>query len=308
MKCCYRQSQDTIFDILNSDKIPEPLSRKGTKSSIIFSSKICALAVEFMLPIVIQDHLGNKLELTTPPQRIISLVPSQTELLFDLGLENRVMGITKFCVHPPHWLKSKAIVGGTKNFHYNVIDNIQPDLIIGNKEENYFEGISALQMKYPVWMSDITTLDDALSMIDSISGMTCTESKGVEIVDRIRTAFSELKAQTPAKVLYLMWRNPWMGAAGKTFIHDMIERIGWINVLQDGDRYPELSAVMFKDLDPDLILLSSEPYPFSEKHLAEIRKLAPRAQIKLVDGEMFSWYGSRLALAPAYFRSIGHQS
>ncbi len=250
------------------------------------------------------DQMGNKMELSNTPQRIISLVPSQTELLYDLGLEDRVVGITKFCIHPEHWRKTKTIVGGTKNFQVDVINQLRPDLIIGNKEENYFEGISALQQHTPVWMSDVTEFEDAIRMIQSISIITDCEMKGKEIVKRIQKAFEVLKPLKGIKTLYLMWRNPWMGAANKTFIHSMMEKIGLVNVLDQYQRYPELSLEIMKDLNPEVVLLSTEPYPFSERHVSEILEILPKSFVRTVDGEMFSWYGSRLALAPMYFNLL----
>ena len=114
------------------------------------------------------DQLGRLVEFNFPPQRIISLVPSQSELLFDLSLAHRVVGITKFCVHPNEWFAIKTKVGGTKKFNFDNIDSLQPDLIIGNKEENYEEGIIELASKYPVWLSDITSWNSALKMISDV--------------------------------------------------------------------------------------------------------------------------------------------
>lgn len=254
---------------------------------------------------VCKDQMGNSLELPKPPHRIISLVPSQTELLFDLGLDEQVVGITKFCIHPSHWRKTKTIIGGTKKFDIDRITRLNPDLIIGNKEENYSEGIQELQKNFPVWMSDITTFDHALSMIASISKMTDRESQGELLLTTIQEGFSRFHPLPPLRTLYLMWRNPWMGVAGKTFIHSMMERVGLVNVLSGRDRYPELSADYIRDLAPGLVLLSSEPFPFDEKHIVEIQTLLPHARVLLVDGEFFSWYGSRLSLAPGYLASLG---
>ena len=248
--------------------------------------------------------MGMNVEIDAQPQRIISLVPSQTELLYDLGLEERVVGITKFCIHPGHWHKSKTVIGGTKKFDLEAIRAVQPDLIIGNKEENYAEGISELRKQFPVWMSDITTLDQALEMINEVSRLTSTESRGKEIVQNIRDQFRQLHRFPEIRTLYLMWRKPWMGAAANTFIHDMVEKTGLVNVLGDQERYPELSLKVIRRLNPSLVLLSSEPFPFSERHIPELTTLLPDAVIRLVNGEMFSWYGSRLTLAPTYFRSL----
>ncbi|QHT66587.1 ABC transporter substrate-binding protein [Rhodocytophaga rosea] len=242
--------------------------------------------------------------ITSFPQRIISLVPSQTELLFDLGLAERVVGITKFCIHPAEFCRHMPKIGGTKHFHFDTIDGLQPDLILANKEENYKEGIEQLQQKYPVWMSDIYTLEDALHMISEVGKLTGTQSKALEISVQIQTAFAGLQAVSRKKVAYLIWRNPYMAAGSHTFIHDMMVRCGFENVFADHVRYPEITPEMLADANPDYIYLSSEPFPFSEKYIAEFKEICPESIIKIVDGEMFSWYGSRLRLSVPYFRQL----
>jgi ABC-type Fe3+-hydroxamate transport system substrate-binding protein len=248
------------------------------------------------------DQMGNKLSVSFPPTRIISLVPSQTELLADLGLSTEVVGVTKFCIHPGAW-KTKIRVGGTKHFNHEVIDQLAPDLILGNKEENYQDGIEALQKKYPVWMSDITSLTDALAMIRSIGALTDRGETAQDLIAEISARFDQLPKFRPATVLYLIWRRPWMAAACDTFIDHMLSVIGLQNVVRK-TRYPELTGEEIQVLNPDLIFLSSEPYPFKENHIAELRVLCSKAKVMLVDGEMFSWYGSRLLKAPDYFRGL----
>lgn len=248
----------------------------------------------------IKDQMGFETTLKALPQRIISLVPSQTELLYDLGLEDRIVGVTRFCVHPERARKTKTVIGGTKKFELDRIVSLKPDLIVGNKEENYPEGIEILRRRYPVWMSDIYTLEDALEMIRSVSRLTGQEVTGEKLVGEIQSGFKRLPRLPPLRTLYLMWHNPWMGAASRTFIHDMLTRMGLVNVLVDRVRYPELGEKVLKELRPDLVLLSSEPFPFAEKHESIIRGLLPDARILQVDGELFSWYGSRLRKMPAY--------
>ncbi|SIT94785.1 ABC-type Fe3+-hydroxamate transport system, substrate-binding protein [Pontibacter indicus] len=239
------------------------------------------------------------------PQRIVSLVPSQTELLFDLGLEERIVGLTKFCIHPKEKVKQKTKIGGTKNFKLDVIDELQPDLIIGNKEENYPEGIAALQEKYPVWMSDIYTLEDSLQMITQLGELTGTEAKAEQIAQGIAAGFQKLQPVQPAiPTAYFIWRKPYMAVGSDNFIDHLLQRCGFRNVFADQPRYPEVSSDELRAAAPKLILLSSEPYPFQEKHFAEFQELCPNAVIKVVDGEMFSWYGSRLLQAPAYLQGI----
>lgn len=247
--------------------------------------------------------MGFKVTLSTPPKRIVSLVPSQTEFLHSLQLDEQVCGITKFCIHPEHWFHTKRHVGGTKRFDFDTIDKLNPDLIFGNKEENYLEGIQKLRERYPVWMSDIFILDDALDMMTQIGVLTGRDSLAASIVSQIREDFRRLIPARTIRVLYLIWRKPWMAAGRDTFIHDMLSRNGFENVVQ-GSRYPELGDEAIKDLAPDLVLLSSEPFPFKENHISELQSITPRSKISLVDGEMFSWYGSRLLYACNYFRTL----
>jgi ABC-type Fe3+-hydroxamate transport system substrate-binding protein len=248
------------------------------------------------------DHLDRTIFLPKPLERIISLVPSQTELLVDLGLEEKIVGITKFCVHPPHLRKSKTIVGGTKDYRFEVIDALKPDLIIGNKEENDRSGIEKLAEKYPVWMSDIVDLQDTFRMISDLGKITNTKPKASEIISKIEDSFTR---PFPKKgtCVYLIWENPMMAAGKNTFIDSMLSLVSFENLVKTF-RYPEISEDVLTSLSPDFVLLSSEPFPFKEKHVLKIQKLLPNAKVKLVDGELFSWYGSRLVQAAAYFKRL----
>jgi ABC-type Fe3+-hydroxamate transport system substrate-binding protein len=254
--------------------------------------------------ITLTDQLQRRLEVPFPPQRIVSLVPSQTELLHYLGLEERVVGITRFCEHPAAWYRNKPRVGGTKQVNLDRIKALQPDLIIGNKEENDREQIELLAQIYPVWLSDIKTLSDALDMIQQVGQLTDTDEQAGYLVGKIRAAFAEYRPQGTIRTAYFIWRKPWMVAAADTFIHEMMREAGMHNVFSHKQRYPEISLDELIALEPARVLLSSEPYPFKEKHIKEIQSACPKAQIKLVDGALFSWYGSRLLLAPAYFAGV----
>jgi ABC-type Fe3+-hydroxamate transport system substrate-binding protein len=250
------------------------------------------------------DQLGYVTELSSTPQRIISLVPSQTELLADLDLDHRVIGITKFCTHPPDWRLRKTIIGGTKNFWFDVIEGLKPDLIIGNKEENYREGIERLREKYPVWMSDIASLQDALSMITSVGQLTERQNLATQCAKEIVDKFKKIKKQAGQLVLYLIWREPWMAVGKNTFIDAMLTTIGLNNAIESNDRYPVLTSQEIKTLAPQYIFLSSEPFPFNKRHDDELHQISPTSKNILVDGEMFSWYGSRLLKAVDYFNTL----
>lgn len=248
--------------------------------------------------------LSSPAQLKYQPKRIVSLVPSQTELLYDLGLEETVVGITKFCVHPREWKRIKAIIGGTKNIHPGKIKALQPDLIIANKEENVKEQVEALSIDHNVYVTDISTLEDSLKMISDIGLLTYTPGKAGIIINTIKEGFNSIIPLKNKRAAYFIWRNPYMTIGGDTFINDMLARCGFENVYVSQTRYPAVDINELKEKQCDLLFLSSEPYPFKQKHIDELQELLPGTKILLVDGEMFSWYGSRLLQAPRYFKQL----
>lgn len=253
---------------------------------------------------IFKDQINNIIEFKSFPKRIISLVPSQSELLWDLGLRDELVGITKFCVHPKEMFKSVERIGGTKTLNLQKIKALNPDLIIGNKEENDEKQIVELQKEFPVWLSDIYNLQDALFMIRTVGEIVNRAEEAIEITNRIYTSFNQLKKMDKL-VLYLIWNNPFMAAGKATFIGDMINKMGLKNVLLDSiARYPQLTLNDIKELNPELIYLSSEPFPFGLKHIEELKSILPQSKIQLVDGEMFSWYGSRLLKSVRYFNQL----
>lgn len=238
--------------------------------------------------------------------KIISLVPSITELHFDLGLKDQIIGRTKFCVHPDPEVKLIPQFGGTKNLHINRIMAANPDLIIANKEENLKEEIEILQQHFQVLVTDISDLQQNNDMILQIGGLTNTTGKAREIVSEINSEFSKIpELNLKPSVLYLIWKAPMMSVGNDTFIHNMMQYAGFRNICEKSTRYPIIDNP--KEVDPQFVFLSSEPFPFSEKHIPEFQKMFPHAVIVLVDGEMFSWYGSRMRLAPGYFLKLGHE-
>ena len=252
----------------------------------------------------IKDQLNRIIDIRRNPQRIISLVPSQTELLYYLGLRNEVVGITKFCVYPKEWYTTKTKVGGTKQYKLDVIDELHPDLIIANKEENNKEQIEILARKYPVWISDIKTLEDAFNMVLTIGELVNKKEVAQDLAKILKMRFSALNFTKKHRIAYFIWRKPYMIAANDTFINEMLKVAGYENIFEDFSRYPEISLEQLKENNPDVIFLSSEPYPFKEKHFDDFKKNCPGAIIKLVDGELFSWYGNRLLKSVDYFEKL----
>lgn len=254
------------------------------------------------------DQINRKVVLNVPPKRIVSLVPSQTELLADLELNDKVIGVTKYCIYPPEWLLSKSHVGGTKNFSIEKISTLNPDLIIANKEENTQPLIEELAKNYPVWISDITNLEDSLEMILEVGKMTNTIENAQKIVSSINYQFLQLEQEQKQKIklnaAYFIWRKPYMVAGSNTFVNDMLHRCGLTNVFAHLQRYPEVTDHDLREAKPDVILLSSEPFPFREKHIEEFKMICPWAKVLTINGEFFSWYGSRLKMAPNYFTQV----
>ncbi len=257
-----------------------------------------------------KDQLHNDIHLSHSPKRIISLVPSQTEYLYDLGLNDEVVGITKFCIHPKEWYQSKVKIGGTKNVHIEKIKSLNPDLVIANKEENLKEDIEAIQSFCPVWVSDINTYSEALQMMIDVSILVGKQEKGRSIVNQIedkKNQFIIAQNRMPKSAIYFIWRNPYMVVGKETFIDEMLDIAGFENRIIDKNRYPTLSVDELISLNPEYILLSSEPYPFKQKHADELLAILPQLKIILVDGELFSWYGSRMLKSFDYFSTL-HES
>ncbi len=261
----------------------------------------------------LQDQLGTNHIFETTPERIVSLVPSQTELLYDLGLEESIVGITKFCVHPFHFKSTKKIIGGTKKVHFEKIRLLQPDIIIANKEENTLEIVEQLSKICPVWVTDIITLEDNLKMISDFGILFNKRTEAQKWSDKINFAHKDfvdfIKDKEVQKTAYFIWANPYMVAGNNTFINEMLKLNNFQNIYENREeRYPEIIIQKMRiQGDPDLVLLSSEPFPFTDEHAFEIGRFTHHAKTVFVDGEMFSWYGSRLIKAFEYFKKL-HES
>jgi ABC-type Fe3+-hydroxamate transport system substrate-binding protein len=256
---------------------------------------------------MIKDQLQRELNIKDVPKRIISLVPSQTELLVSLGLEKNIVGITKFCIHPKYLRKSKTVVGGTKKVHLDKIRALNPDIILCNKEENTREMVLELEKIAPVHVSEIIDFEDVLILIEMYGKLFDRSQQANQLNLKLQKEKREFEKEIPVvlgKVAYFIWREPWMVAGGDTFINSLLKLNGWENVFENNkSRYPEIKLEELKRLKPDLILLSSEPYPFKEKHVEEMRQIC-NVRVELVDGEYFSWYGSRLIPAFDYFKKL----
>jgi ABC-type Fe3+-hydroxamate transport system substrate-binding protein len=250
------------------------------------------------------DARGRTVALGAPPRRVVSLVPSQTELLADLGLGDAVVGLTRFCVHPAGWKAEKTIVGGTKNMDVERVRALRPDLILANLEENTREDVEALDAFAPVFVTDVADVDGALRMIRDVGALVGRSERAEALAAEIERGFAGLAARPPIRAAYLIWRDPWMTVGGDTFVHDVLRRASFENVFGARTRYPEVTAEELAAAEPEVVLLSSEPFPFRERHVAEVERAVPGVPVRLVDGELFSWYGSRMRLMPPYVAGL----
>ena len=228
-------------------------------------------------------------------------------MLYDLGLEEEIVGITKFCVHPKHLKATKQIVGGTKQVKYDKIKDLQPDIIIANKEENTKEIVEELSKICPVWVTNIVTIEDNLQMIADFGKLFNKRTEAQKWEDKISFAYHEfqqfIKDKPFRKVAYFIWANPFMVAGNDTFINEMLTLNRFENIYKEKGRYPKIELEKIRqEGDPEFVLLSSEPFPFKDEHAFEIGRSTHHAKTIFVDGEMFSWNGSRLLKAFDYFK------
>ncbi len=252
------------------------------------------------------DARGQTLSLDAPPHRIVSLVPSQTELLAHLGLEGRVAGITRFCERPEGWRSEKTIVGGTKQVDVDTVRDLDPDLVLANHEENTADDVEALDAIAPVFVTEVKTVPEALDMIRTVGTLTDTTDQTSTLVGRIISRFDDLPDFPPLRAAYLIWREPYMTVGGDTFIHDVMQWGGLDNVYSNQTRYPEVTPETLAERDLDVVLCSSEPFPFHKKDTftADLRDALPDIPVEVVDGQPFSWYGPRLLDTPAYLTEL----
>lgn len=260
------------------------------------------------------DAIGQRHARAGDDARIVSLVPSITELLFALGLGERVVGRTGFCVHPREQVRAVPKLGGTKDVDLEALRALEPSHVVVNIDENTRETFDALAGFVPhVIVTHPNAPEDNLALYELLGGIFGAEAAAARLAAAFRGALARLHARVdglaPRRVLYLIWREPWMTIAPDTYIARTLAlaKLECVAVAPAG-RYPTITAADTRAANADLVLLSSEPYPFRERHLGEARGLAgERAQARLVDGEMVSWYGSRAIAGLDYLAAFARE-
>ena len=231
--------------------------------------------------------------------RIVSLCPSLTELVFDIGLGDSLVARTKFCVHPQPQVEAIEKVGGTKNPKIARIVELAPDIVLMNEEENRIEDAGALSAAgVNCHTSMPRTIAETAAMVRSIGAALGRSQQGDVIARDIETRGAEVaaRAHEPVRYAYLIWREPWMTVNNDTFVHALLANAGGVNVFGTmPDRYPTVTLEQIREASPDVVLLSTEPFPFAERHIEELagKTGIPRERIVVVDGELLSWHGSR---------------
>jgi len=258
----------------------------------------------------INDDVGRPLELPEPPRRIVSLVPSLTELVCDLGRGDRLVGVTRYCTDPPDIVRTLPKVGGTKDPDLQRIRDLAPELVIVNAEENRREDFQALtDAGVMLWVSFPRTVAEAASAIERLAIAIDAGEAGAAVAAGIRSAQSRTSAAR-VRVFCPIWRKPWMSLSRDTYAHDVLWCGGGDNVCADrAERYPVVELADVALADPEVVLLPSEPYPFAERHRGALGALEGTSALRsgrvdLVDGKALSWYGARTAAGIATLRQL----
>jgi iron complex transport system substrate-binding protein len=244
------------------------------------------------------DALGRTIAIAVPPARIVCLCPSLTETLFSIGAGDRVVGRTNFCIHPADRVAVVPTVGGTKDVDPGAVRELRPDLIIAEKEENRRETVADLAEIAPVYVFDVVDLPGAQDAIRILGRLTATAAAANALADEITHRFRRMPPAPPLTVLHLVWQQPLMAAGSHTYINAILATLGLHNAAADlPGRYPRLEPGQLRALVPDVLLLSSEPFPFTDEHVRAYAADLPDTYVRRVDGEAFGWYGSRMLAA-----------
>ena len=257
----------------------------------------------------IKDCLGDEISIPKNITKIVSLVPSISELIYDLNAEDKIVGVTKFCVHPKYFQIEKTVVGGVQEFDIDKIIALKPDVVFASKDENFEDEIIELRKHVPVYVTDVKNVNEAISMIKTIGALLNKRSDADKITMKIDMQLKDLAKVTDdllyRSAAYFVWNDPWVAAGKDTFIDSLLKLIKVDNVFSNlKERYPMVTGANIHIGNPQMIMLPSEPFKFEDKHAIEIGRHTHDAATFFVDGQMFSWYGSRLVKSIDYLKLL----
>lgn len=255
----------------------------------------------------VTDDLGLKVVLPAHPRRIISLCPSLTETVCAVGATTQLQGVTRYCCHPEGIAQRRPVIGGALDINMAAIKSLNPDLILAVKEENNREVIASLSALYPVYVFDITTVQQGMALCEQIGILTGHGVEGARLRGQINQAWQKISVATAATpCAYLLWNHPLMGAGDNTFIHDVIATLGLTNILEHSTtRYPKVDHDLLSKAK--IILLGSEPYAFSAEEYTSLAHAYQQSRIIRVDGEAFCWYGAHMLSSAGILNQLIHQ-
>jgi ABC-type Fe3+-hydroxamate transport system substrate-binding protein len=245
--------------------------------------------------VIVPDLLGRPFDFAQPPRRVVSLVPSLTETLFDLGASDAVAGVTDFCIFPSHITAPR--LGGTKNPRVEEIHRLQPDLVYVNLEENLERHAKAIESFAPVFVTEPKSVDDVAALITTVGAIHRREERAAELV-------AQLRPQRVADFTFLcpIWKKPWMWCGGDTYVSSLVESAGGRNLMRDRERYPTMDLDCALALEPDVVFLPDEPFVFTESDAAEIRAESNARVVGPFAGHLFTWHGTRTILGLRFLR------
>lgn len=248
---------------------------------------------------MITDVRGRTFHFDRPPRRVISLVPSLTESLFDLGAGDAVAGATDFCIYPTGIQCPR--VGGTKNPDVAAIRDLQPDLVYMNLEENLRRHAEEIEQFAPVFVTEPKNVADVEDLIGVLGSIHHQETRAHELVEMLRVERRALP-QRPFTFACAIWKKPWMWCGGDTYVSALVESAGGVNVLRHRDRYPEMDLDCMASLEPQIVFLPDEPYAFSAADAADVAVQTNARVIGPFPGHLFTWHGTRTILGLQFLR------
>lgn len=268
------------------------------------------------MPIVVVNFDGSELSLLKPAERIISLVPSETETLYYLGAAERIVGITEYCIHPRPLYKSRPRVGGPKTPKFERIRELAPDLILASKEENTREAVEELRGIAPTYVCEVITLDDAQNLMAALGILVGEEENAARFNATIETARQRFSDKPPGyqfrRALYLVWKQPYRGISEQTYIFHLLSASGLKPLVfpELPSRYPELTSEVIAQSGAELVIFPDEPFNFTYRDIDEFSEAFPQLPavtnhaLFKVDGATLCWYGYRTTYALEYIARV----